>query len=71
MTLDNQTRQLDEIKRGVYGDPTNKVKGLMGDMEDVKSWIVAAKLKITFFSGIGVTIGFLASRLWEWLIGKR
>lgn len=70
MTLDAQTRQLERLDRGMYGDEKLRQPGLIDDMIEVKKWIMGAKLKITFLSGIGMTIGFLLSRAWEWFVGK-
>lgn len=70
LTLDAQTKQLERLERGMYGDDKLKQPGLIEDMLAVKKWIMEAKLKITFLSGIGMTLGFIASKIWEWLIGK-
>ena len=71
MTLDAQTAQLEELKRGVYGDKTNGVKGLLHDVESIKTWITAANLRHAYIAGIVVAVGFALKAAWEWIVSKK
>lgn len=71
MTLDAQTVMIQKIERGIYGDKENGVKGALKDISEIKKWIAASKVKITFISGIGVAIGFIFTRVWEWAISHK
>lgn len=51
MTLDAQTRQLDKLTRGIFGDKDLKIDGLIRDVDDIKKWRAGLKLKIAFISG--------------------
>lgn len=51
LTLDAQTRQLDRLERGIFGDKDLKIAGLIRDVDDIKKWRNGLKLKIAFISG--------------------
>lgn len=69
--LNAQSKQLDRLEKGMFGDEKLKIPGLISDMIVVKDWIVKYKLKIAFVSGIFTTIGFLITKVWEYLTHQR
>ena len=71
MTLDAQTKILERLERGMYGDKENGVKGVLKDVAEIKKWIAASKVKIAFISGIGATVGFFSAKAWEWLVSHK
>lgn len=71
MTLDAQTKQLEKLETGMYGDTKLGIKGLIQDMEYVKGWISKQKRKIAFVTGIFTVIGFFVTRGWEYFINKK
>lgn len=68
MTLDAQTKQLNKLETGMFGDEKLRQKGLIDDMIEVKNWIQQAKLKVTFIAGIGAACGFFFTKIWEYII---
>jgi hypothetical protein len=70
-TLDAQTRQLDKLEVGMYGDKQLKIPGLVNDMIDVKAWITKYKLRIAYIAGICTLAGFLVKAAWEYIIGSK
>lgn len=67
-TLDVQTKILEKLERGMYGDRQNKVAGVLDDVSDIKAWIAKSKIKISFIAGIGTAIGFGMAKGWEWAV---
>jgi hypothetical protein len=67
-TLDKQTAQLANLERGMYGDPANKVKGIVDEVADIKRWIEKSKRKIAWIAGFGTAIGLLLNKVWEWIV---
>ena len=55
LTLDAQTRQLERLERGIFGDKDLKIDGLIRDVDDIKKWRTSLKLKISFVSGAFVS----------------
>lgn len=71
MTLDAQTKQLNKLEQGMYGDKDLGVNGLIDDMKYVKQWISKQKLRIAFFTGVCTVIGFLLKSAWEYFVNKK
>lgn len=66
--LEEQTSDLQDLKRGMYGDKANGVKGLLDRVKHIESWITASKMKIAYISGgIGALVIGL-KMAWEWLV---
>lgn len=70
MTLDAQTKQLERLEQGMFGDEKLKQPGLINDMIYVKRWISAYRLKIAYITGACTAIGYLATKAWEYFTTK-
>lgn len=55
------------IKRGMYGDKDNDVKGLIEDMRNVKQFISQIRLKTAYISGGIATVMIGLRMFWEWV----
>lgn len=70
MTLDAQTKQLNRLEQGMFGDDKLQQPGLIKDMLEVKAWILRYRMKAAFVSGAGAVIGFILAKIWEVLTRK-
>lgn len=68
MTLDAQTRQLERLERGVYGDKENGVKGMIARIEHIESWITKSKQKIAYISGACAVIAIGLKMAWDYVL---
>lgn len=68
--LETQNRQLARLELGMFGDERIKHDGLVKDMEEVKKWISAYKVKIAYAAGIFTAVGFMIEKLWDWITRK-
>jgi len=72
-TLDMHSDQNAKIERGLYGDPENKVKGALDQIEDLKGqihkieyWILKHNLKTAFISGVTASVVLFAKMVGSW-----
>lgn len=56
-----------DIKRALTGNKTWGDKGLIQDVQDLKSWKQSVVLKVAFYSGVFTTLAFAANKAFEWL----
>lgn len=74
--LDNLARDVDAIKRGLFGEPDFDQKGLVHEVTSLKAWQESMQRKVLMVSGGVVVLFFLLkeglSGLWAWVstLGK-
>lgn len=67
-TLDAQTRQLQSLERGMYGDKDNRVKGVLDRLAHIEAWVTRSKMKIAYISGaVGAAVVGLKMG-WDWIV---
>ena len=71
LTLDAQTKQLTRIEGGLFGDEKLGMDGLVKDMKEMKQWRAKVTLRVTFLTGICMSVIYFlkwaAEGLRDWL----
>jgi hypothetical protein len=65
ISIDNLTKAVDRLNRGLYGDSENDMEGLVSKVQRHETWIQALNSRMLMLFGSVLTITGLG-KLWEW-----
>lgn len=69
--LEEQTKKLERLELGMYGDEHNRIKGMMDRLIHVEKWITGANTKIAMVTGVFTAILFMLKMAWDYITVRK